>query len=581
MTNKPLAPNDGPGYSVGGPTWFGSAPVPLSPLSQSWIQNTGSLSAARNSIEMQNPGALYGGMDVGGGYPVSRFPFTPKPMPAEARPYMKGVVRPWDKPLPSSRPASGGGGGSWMASYKHQGVNTSDGRIHGYSSKLQKPQKSDGLDWVESNGPWAKWNNQQSQPSPASNPFGSSWGTLNPDTGNYETDPVLKDDGMESPPLAAGQPFQSKRNDEVFVANDGTTAPINRGTYTAMKPGQVLTSAQQKKFEPVWLPPSDQFDFELKFPAPPQESEWRKAWKGLSKVAWTDDDEPPVGTAQASNRGNVPSIDDTVLQSMAQSGSLQTPTNYLSNSGIPTHYVPPPTPAPRPPTPAPVVPYNGPVELSQDINWLSPAPSLPGWDAPTPPVVKTSPVPASEQPKAAVAAPRAMNAWEMGAPADEKRARAWARDLWQTAMTTGDSAAKDLATKAVAWANLPAGQRQAILAQEERASRMADMRNTFQTLDPKLDPDAATNRSLWDALDNYNKTGRLPETVVQQGARRELRDAKGNLIGFAVDNGSKPTGGTVTDNGMKMTFSEFRDLHSPQTQKLIDQEIARRLSAKR
>ena len=162
-----------------------------------------------------------------------------------------------------------------------------------------------------------------------------------------------------------------------------------------------------------------------------------------------------------------------------------------------------------------------------------------------------------------------MTAYELGAPADLQQARKWALSMWTTAERTGDKDAKDLATKAVAWANLPPGQRQAILSREERALRLGDQSNSFRSMDPKLDKDALTNRSLWDDLNKYNKIGKLDASVTASGKRKELRDSTGNLIGFSEDKGVKPKGGTVTDNGQTMSFDDWFELHNPATQKKI------------
>jgi hypothetical protein len=530
--------------SVGGNTWFGSAPVPLSSLSQQMLaqgyQPSGGGGGGSSSFSNQKAGGLF----------TNKGPFASK------NSFGGG-------PMTRSQtvaPMSGGGGrshggGNWSVGYQHQKANTADGRMHGYSYKLQSKPRESGLDWIENNGPMAKIGQQLnagSQPAELT-------GTMAPYQG------PLKDDGINSGGISAGQPFRSNRDDEWFQATDGSGAPIGRGSYTATKPGVVLTPEQQKDWD---------MEFEMTpFPQDPQPN-WfsMMGYPTNIQAPTTAPESPPNST------GNVPYIDDTVLRSLAADGSIHNPVDLPPIGGTAIRYTPP-VQQPQQPATQPQTPrgYTLDEELEEEAVELrlrqlvgarpSVAPAIK-----TAPVIKTAPTPNPPT-------TRPMTAYELGAPADLQQARKWARDLWVAAERTGDKGAKDLATKAVAWANLPPGQRQAILSSEERTLRLGDQAQTFRSFDPKLDKDAATNRTLWDDLNRYNKTGKLDASVTSSGKRKELRDSKGNLIGFSEDKGVKPKGGTVTDNGQTMSFDDWFELHNPATQKKIEAEVAKRLAA--
>jgi hypothetical protein len=547
-------------------------------------------------------------------------------------------------------PMSGGGGrghgGGWSVGYEHQKANTADGRMHGYSYGLQSKPKESGLDWIENNSPLAKMGQQ----------MGSAPATLTGTMAPYQG--PLKDDGINSGGISAGQPFRSNRDDEWFQATDGSGAPIGRGSYTATKPGVVLTPSQMQTLTSVqpgpraqWeaLTPQQQmqlmkagdisqeqlFALDTMFPSKmgakrdPATGAWPRSERGFvsykthdlfpgnddahmkSLFPWWgtglmkdngwpgystnmdnlrslfDGVKGPGGqlpTIQApttapesppNSTGNVQYIDDTVLRSLAADGSIHNPVDLPPIGGTAIRYKPPvqqPTRRIMNGVGAVAIPSTPPVTINHNLDWLAPTDSAWGGSQSTAPVIKTAPTPNPPT-------TRPMTAYELGAPADLQQARKWARDLWVTAERTGDKGAKDLATKAVAWANLPPGQRQAILAREERILRLGDQAQTFRSFDPKLDQDALTNRTLWDDLNRYNKTGKLDASVTSSGKRKELRDSKGNLIGFSEDKGVKPKGGTVTDNGQTMSFDDWFELHNPATQKRIEAEVAKRLAA--
>lgn len=588
--------------SVGGNTWFGSAPVPLSSLSQQMLAQGYQPSGGGNS-SFSNQKA--GGLFTDKGPFASKNAFGGGPMTRSQ----------------TTAPMSGGGGrshgGGWSAGYEHQKANTADGRMHGYSYKLQSKPRESGLDWIENNSPLAKRGQQ----------MGSAPATLTGTVAPYQG--PLKDDGINSGGIDAGQPFRSNRDDEWFQAIDGTGAPIGRGSYTATKPGVVLTPEQQGQMSP-WsaLTPDQQIALDNMFPTvmgakrDPVTGEWPRSergfvsyqthdlfpgndnaymkslfpwwstedngWPGYSQnmdnlrrvasgvkgpsgqlptvggvpvtsVSYVDRN-PPVSESPPNSTGNVPYIDDTVLRSLAADGSIHNPVDLPPIGGTAIRYRPPvqqPTRRIMNGVGAIAIPPTPPVAINHNLDWLAPTDSAWGGSQSKAPVIKTAPTPNPPT-------TRPMTAYELGAPADLQQARKWALDLWVTAERTGDKGAKDLATKAVAWANLPPGQRQAILAREQRAVNTQGFRE---------DP------GLWQALDNYNKTGKLPDTVTTKGTRKELRDSKGNLIGFSEDKGVKPKGGTVTDNGQTMSFDDWFELHNPATQKKIEDEVAKRLAA--
>jgi len=583
--------------SVGGNTWFGSAPVPLSSLSRSMLE--------------------HGFQPTGGGINEAAAWLKSRGLRPQWSPY-----DPPQTVAPSYGGGGGGhGGGNWSVGYQHQKANTADGRMHGYSYGLQSKPKESGLDWIENNSPMAKIGQQLnagSQPAELT-------GTVAPYQG------PLKDDGINSGGISAGQPFRSNRDDEWFQATDGTGAPINRGSYTATKPGVVLTPEQQK-------------DWDMELEMTPFQQAYQPNW--LSTMFYPTNFQAPTTAPESPPNftGNVQYIDDTVLRSLAADGSIHNPVDLPPIGETAIRYKPPvqqPTRRIMNGVGAVAIPPTPPVTINHNLDWLAPTDSAWGGSQPqqpatqpqTPrgytldeelekeavelrlrqrvgarpsvaPVIKTAPrgytlddwlnPPVSVMPEGArpsvapviKTAPtpnppttRPMTAYELGAPADLQQARKWARDLWVTAERTGDKGAKDLATKAVAWANLPPGQRQAILSREERTLRLGDQAQTFRSFDPKLDKDALTNRTLWDDLNKYNKTGKLPDTVTTKGTRKELRDSKGNLIGFSEDKGVKPKGGTVTDNGQTMSFDDWFELHNPATQKRIEAEVAKRLAA--
>jgi len=596
--------------SVGGNTWFGSAPVPLSSLSQQMLAqgyqpSGGGGGGGSSSFSNQKAGGLF----------TDKGPFASK------NSFGGGPMTRSQTVAPSYGGGGGGhGGGNWSVGYQHQKANTADGRMHGYSYKLQSKPRESGLDWIENNSPLAKMGQQ----------MGSAPATLTGTVAPYQG--PLKDDGINSGGISAGQPFRSNRDDEWFQATDGTGAPIGRGSYTATKPGVVLTPKQQKDWD---------MEFEMTPFPPAMGSPKAYTWDSLLKALQTptpDPESPPNFT------GNVQYIDDTVLRSLAADGSIHNPVDLPPIGETAIRYKPPvqqPTRRIMNGVGAVAIPPTPPVTINHNLDWLAPTDSAWGGSQPqqpatqpqTPrgytldeelekeavelrlrqrvgarpsvaPVIKTAPrgytlddwlnPPVSVMPEGArpsvapviKTAPtpnppttRPMTAYELGAPADLQQARKWARDLWVTAERTGDKGAKDLATKAVAWANLPPGQRQSILSREERTLRLGDQAQTFRSFDPKLDKDALTNRTLWDDLNKYNKTGKLPDTVTTKGTRKELRDSKGNLIGFSEDKGVKPKGGTVTDNGQTMSFDDWFELHNPATQKRIEAEVAKRLAA--
>ena len=524
--------------SVGGNTWFGSAPVPLSSLSKQMLaqgyQPSGGGGGGSSSFSNQKAGGLF----TNQGPFASKNAFGGGPMTRSQ----------------TTAPMSGGGGrshgGGWSVGYEHQKANTADGRMHGYSYGLQSKPKESGLDWIENNSPLAKMGQQ----------MGSAPATLTGTVAPYQG--PLKDDGINSGGINAGQPFRSNRDGEWFQAIDGTGAPIGKGSYMATKTGVVLTPKQQKEWDMEFEMPS--------FQQAPQPN-WfsMMGYPANLQAPTTVPESPPNYT------GNVQYIDDTVLSSLAADGNLHTPVDLPPIGETAIRYKPPvqqPTRRIMNGVGAVALPPTPPVTINHNLDWLAPTDSAWGGSQATAPVIKTAPTPNPPT-------TRPMTAYELGAPADLQQARKWARDLWATAERTGDKDAKDLATKAVAWANLPPGQRQAILAHEERAIRLGDQANSFRSMDTKLDKDALTNRSLWDDLNKYNKTGKLDASVTTSGKRKELRDSKGNLIGFSEDKGVKPKGGTVTDNGQTMSFDDWFELHNPATQKKIEAEVAKRLAA--
>lgn len=509
--------------SVGGNTWFGSAPVPLSSLSQQMLaqgyQPSGGGGGGSSSFSNQKAGGLF----------TDKGPFASK------NAFGGGPMTRSQTTAPMSGGGGRGHGGGWSVGYEHQKANTADGRMHGYSYGLQSKPKESGLDWIENNSPLAKMGQQ----------MGSAPATLTGTVAPYQG--PLKDDGINSGGIDAGQPFRSNRDDEWFQATDGTGAPIGRGSYTATKPGVVLTPEQQKEWDMEFEMPS--------FPQSPQPNWFSMMGHPTNIQAPTTTPESPPNST-----GNVQYIDDTVLRSLAADGSIHNPVDLPPIGGIAIRYKPPvqqPTRRIMNGVGAVAIPPTPPVTINHNLDWLAPTDSAWGGSQSKAPVIKTAPTPNPPT-------TRPMTAYELGAPADLQQARKWARDLWVTAERTGDKGAKDLATKAVAWANLPPGQRQAILAREQRAVNTQGFRE---------DP------GLWQALDKYNKTGKLPDTVTTKGTRKELRDSKGNLIGFSEDKGVKPKGGTVTDNGQTMSFDDWFELHNPATQKKIEAEVAKRLAA--
>lgn len=484
----------------------------------------------------------------------------------------------------------GHGGGNWSVGYQHQKANTADGRMHGYSYGLQSKPKESGLDWIENNGPMAKIGQQLnagSQPAELT-------GTVAPYQG------PLKDDGINSGGISAGQPFRSNRDDEWFQATDGTGAPIGRGSYTATKPGVVLTPEQQGQMS-SWLAltpdqqmrlmnagdisQDQQLALDRMFPTvmgakrDPVTGGWPRSERGFVSYQthdlfpgndnaymrslfpwWGTEDNGWPGYSQNMEdlRGVASGVKGPSGQLPTVGGVPVTSVSYVDrNPPVPALASPSalaPTAQPQQPATQPQTPRGYTLD-----DWLNPPVSvMPEGARPSvAPVIKTAPTPNPPT-------TRPMTAYELGAPADLQQARKWARDLWVTAERTGDKGAKDLATKAVAWANLPPGQRQAILAQEQRMVNTQGFRE---------DP------GLWQALNKYNKTGKLPDAVTTKGTRKELRDSKGNLIGFSEDKGVKPKGGTVTDNGQTMSFDDWFELHSPATQKKIEAEVAKRLAA--
>jgi hypothetical protein len=582
--------------SVGGNTWFGSAPVPLSSLSQQMLaqgyQPSGGGGGGSSSFSNQKAGGLF----------TNNGPFASKNAFGGGPTTRSQTVA----------PMSGGGGrshgGGWSAGYEHQKANTADGRMHGYSYKLQSKPRESGLDWIENNGPMAKMGQQLnagSQPAELT-------GTMAPYQG------PLKDDGINSGGISAGQPFRSNRDDEWFQATDGSGAPIGRGSYTATKPGVVLTPEQQGQMS-SWLAltpdqqmrlmnagdisQDQQLALDRMFPTvmgakrDPVTGGWPRSERGFVSYQTHDlfpgNDNaymrslfPWWGTGLMKDNGwpgysqNMEDLRGVASGVKGPSGQLPTvggvPVTSVSyvdrNPPVPALASPSalaPTAQPQQPATQPQTPRGYTLD-----DWLNPPVSvMPEGARPSvAPVIKTAPTPNPPT-------TRPMTAYELGAPADLQQARKWARDLWVAAERTGDKGAKDLATKAVAWANLPPGQRQAILSSEERTLRLGDQAQTFRSFDPKLDKDAATNRTLWDDLNRYNKTGKLDASVTSSGKRKELRDSKGNLIGFSEDKGVKPKGGTVTDNGQTMSFDDWFELHNPATQKKIEAEVAKRLAA--
>lgn len=577
--------------SVGGNTWFGSAPVPLSSLSQQMLaQGYQPSGGGGGGVNEAAAWLKIRGLLPSGGVPMTR--------PQTVAPSYGGGGR-------------GHGGGNWSVGYQHQKANTADGRMHGYSYKLQSKPRESGLDWIENNGPMAKIGQQLnagSQPAELT-------GTVAPYQG------PLKDDGLESGGIDAGQPFRSNRDDEWFQAIDGTGAPIGRGSYTATKPGVVLTPSQMQTLTSVQPGPRAQWEaltpdqqmrlmnagdisqdqqlaLDRMFPPvmgakrDPVTGGWPRSERGFVSYQTHDlfpgnDNDymrslfPWWGRGPLKDNGwpgysqNMEDLRGVVSGVKGPSGQLPTV------GGVPVtsvSYVDRNPPVQQPTrrimngVGAVAIPPTPPVTINHNLDWLAPTDSAWGGSQSTAPVIKTAPTPNPPT-------TRPMTAYELGAPADLQQARKWARDLWATAEHTGDKEAKDLATKAVAWANLPPGQRQAILAREERILRLGDQAQTFRSFDPKLDQDALTNRTLWDDLNRYNKTGKLDASVTSSGKRKELRDSKGNLIGFSEDKGVKPKGGTVTDNGQTMSFDDWFELHNPATQKKIEAEVAKRLAA--
>ena len=536
-------------------------------------------------------------------------------------------------------PMSGGGGrshgGGWSAGYEHQKANTADGRMHGYSYKLQSKPRESGLDWIESNSPLAKMGQQ----------MGSAPATLTGTVAPYQG--PLKDDGINSGGINAGQSFRSNRDDEWFQAIDGTGAPVGRGSYLATKTGVVLTPKQQKGWSSLTpdqqmrlmnagdISQEQQLALDRMFPTvmgakrDPVTGGWPRSERDFVSYQahdlfpgndntymrslfpwWGTEDNGWPGYSQ-----NMDNLRDMARGVKGPSGQLPTiggipitSVSYVDRNPPVSALASPsalaPTAQPQQPATLPLTPRGYTLD-----DWLNPPVSVmpegahsPVFKtAPTPVSATTSPVaqtrqpltprgytlddwlnpPVSVMPEGAHSpviktAPtpnppttRPMTAYELGAPADLQQARKWALSMWTTAERTGDKDAKDLATKAVAWANLPPGQRQAILSREERALRLGDQSNSFRSMDPKLDKDALTNRSLWDDLNKYNKIGKLDASVTASGKRKELRDSTGNLIGFSEDKGVKPKGGTVTDNGQTMSFDDWFELHNPATQKKI------------
>lgn len=603
--------------AVGGITWFGSAPVPLTPLSQQMLAQGYQPKSGNTSGGFINQ--KFGGLFSNKGPFAAKNAFGAGPMTRSEN----------VSPMPMSGGGGQGHGGGWSAGYEHQKANTYDGRMHGYSYKLQSKPKESGLDWIENNGPMANMGQQMNS--------GSQPSTLTGTVAPYQG--PLKDRGIETGGIQAGQPFRSNRDDEWFQATDGTGAPITQGSYTATKPGAVLTPSQMRTLASSQPGPKGQWDtltpqqqmqlmnagdisqeqqvaMDTLFPnkmgvkRDPVTGEWPRRERGYLDFQTHDLFKPNKYRRDLPNGGSeeVSISDNEHMKSLfpwwdtgdsswfgysanmdnlrGLVAGVKGPAGELPTlGGVPVTSVsyvdrnpPMATPPVMQPASAPVAQPTAPTQRGYTLDdWLNPPVSvMPEGVRPsaTPPVVKTAPT--ANPP---VSATRPMTAYELGAPADLQQARKWARSLWATAELTGDKTAKDLATKAVAWANLPAGQRQAILAQEERATRMGDQAQTFRAFDPKLDMDAATNRTLWDDLNKYNKTGKLPDTVTTKGNRKELRDSKGNLIGFSEDKGSKPKGGTVTDNGQTMSFDDWFELHNPATQKRIEAEVAKRLAA--
>lgn len=574
--------------SVGGNTWFGSAPVPLSSLSQQMLaqgyQPSGGGGGGSSSFSNQKAGGLF----TNQGPFASKNAFGGGPMTRSQ----------------TVAPMSGGGGrshgGGWSASYEHQKANTADGRMHGYSYKLQSKPRESGLDWIENNSPMNYMRQQ----------LGSAPATLTGTVAPYQG--PLKDRGIETGGINAGQPFRSNRDGEWFQAIDGTGAPIGKGSYMATKTGVVLTPKQLDGWSSLTpdqqmrlmnagdISQEQQVAIDRMFPSvmgakrDPVTGSWPRSERGFASYQLHDlfpgNDNaymkslfPWWGTEDNGWPGYSQNMDD--LRSMV--GGVKGPSGQLPTmGGVPVtsvSYVDRNPPAPTPTAPLLPAPVSQTQQSAAQLqtprgytldDWLNPPVSvMPESALPTTaPVIKTAPTPNPPT-------TRPMTAYELGAPADLQQARKWARDLWATAERTGDKDAKDLATKAVAWANLPPGQRQAILAHEERAIRLGDQANSFRSMDTKLDKDALTNRSLWDDLNKYNKTGKLDASVTTSGKRKELRDSKGNLIGFSEDKGVKPKGGTVTDNGQTMSFDDWFELHNPATQKKIEAEVAKRLAA--
>lgn len=566
-----------------GVTWFGSAPVPLSSLSQQMLAQGYQTNVGRSSSNQNDRGLFtdkgpFAYKNAFGGGPTTR--------------------------SQTVAPMSGGGGrshgGGWSASYEHQKANTADGRMHGYSYKLQSKPRESGLDWIENNSPLAKMGQQ----------MGSAPATLTGTVAPYQG--PLKDDGINSGGISAGQPFRSNRDDEWFQAIDGTGAPIGRGSYLATKTGVVLTPEQQGQMSP-WsaltpdqqmrlmnagdISQEQQIALDRMFPSvmgakrDPVTGEWPRSERGFVSYkmhnlfpgndnAYMKSLFPWWGNSRWGNNG-WPGYSQNMEDLRGVASGVKGPSGQLPTvGGVPVTSVSyvdrnPPVPAlaptaqPQQPATQPQTPRGYTLD-----DWLNPPVSVmpEGARPPVAPVIKTAPTPNPPT-------TRPMTAYELGAPADLQQARKWALSMWTTAERTGDKDAKDLATKAVAWANLPPGQRQSILAHEEQAIRMGDQANSFRSMDPKLDKDALTNRSLWDDLNKYNKTGKLDASVTASGKRKELRDSKGNLIGFSEDKGVKPKGGTVTDNGQTMSFDDWFELHNPATQKKIEAEVAKRLAA--
>ncbi len=125
------------------------------------------------------------------------------------------------------------------------------------------------------------------------------------------------------------------------------------------------------------------------------------------------------------------------------------------------------------------------------------------------------------QPPVQTPRPAVVNAFTIGAPASDDRidasgrfvagAQTWARNLYQAAKANpGDATLQDQARRAAQWASMTGGQRTAALAAGERAASQAGAMNVAQTAinEQKQDPE------LWAALQQYNQTGRLPNTGI-------------------------------------------------------------------